>query len=63
MPDLLKPILNLDVVWDVDMGVVDIQEIGAIAVKYKPIFQGWVAVVIMHHPTVSDPSDMVHTIV
>ena len=62
MADLLKHILNLDVVWDVDMGVVDIQEIGAIAVKYKPIFQGWVAV-FMHHPTVSDPSDMVHTIV
>ena len=42
------------------MGVVDV---GAVAVKYKPIFQGYVAVVIMHHPTVSDPSDMVHTIV
>ena len=53
MPDLLKPILNLDVVGDVDIaGVVDI----ASAVEYKPIFQGWVAVVIMHHPTVSDPS-------
>ena len=40
MADLLKPILKLDVVIDVDVGVVDIQEIGAIAVKYKPIFQG-----------------------
>ena len=42
MPDLLKPILNLDVVRDVNMGVVDpLDMVGvALAVKYKPIFQG-----------------------
>ena len=43
MPDLLKPILiHLNVVIDVDMGVVDPLEIVgvALAVKYKPIFQG-----------------------
>ena len=40
MADLLNPILNLDVVIDVDVGVVTGLEVGAVAVKYKPIFQG-----------------------
>ena len=60
MPDLLKPILlHLHAVIDVDIHDIVVEI--AVAVEYKPIFQGWVAVVTMHHPTVSDPSDMMHT--
>ena len=59
MPDLLKPILlHLHAVIDVDIHDIVVEIV--IAVEYKPIFQGWVAVVIMHHPTVSDPNDIVH---